>query len=97
MITKIKVDGKEHVAIVFDETSDMDVAIGCKIALCDLIGGILAYDEDYKVSRETLADCNTLLMQMRTAPEDMYNYYNFYCGNDAAKRTETWKQCEICQ
>lgn len=96
MITKIKVDGKEHMAIVFDScTADVSEVFHCKLALADLMGQLLAYDEENMISHETFADVNTLLMQMQPDPQLMFEFYNTYWGKNDTPKTARVKPCEI--
>lgn len=83
-------------AIVFDGNgADVAEVMHCKIALCDLIGQLLAYDEENLISHETFADVNTLLMQMQPDPELMFEFYNTYWGKNDTPKTAHIKQCEL--
>lgn len=97
MITKIKVDGKEHVAIVFDEFTTMEEVQGYKLGICDAITSLLASDSDgICTSNPSLCDVNNLLQQMELSPAQADDYFRSYWHEDNTnqKKSEI-KHCEI--
>lgn len=94
MITKIKVDGKEHVAIVFEGSADIDEAMRVKLALYDLLGGMLAYDDMNMISNDTYADLNQLLRAMQTPVDLESSFFQTWYGKDTLRKASV-KPCEI--
>jgi hypothetical protein len=96
MMTKIKVDGKEHVAIVFESNMpDMEEVQRIKLALCDCLGYLLDGDQ-ITADSDSLFYCNLLLQQMEISPERMNDFFNSYWGKDhGTPKTARVKQCEM--
>lgn len=97
MIAKLKIDGREHMAVVFDECCDTATVLEIKHALNSFMQTFAAMDEnqDFQTSDETY-NLHRLLGEMEFTEQQANNILALYFGDrhfngQPAQR----KDCEI--
>lgn len=98
MIAKIKFDGKEHMAIVFDDVCDISTILEVKHALNSFMQAFYSQVDEVSVIQEDTNKLHQLLGEMELSEMQAYNMFNLYFEqegfNHTPKAAET-KPCEI--
>lgn len=79
MIAKINFDGKEHMAIVFNEYVDFSELLGYKKALNECIK-IANMQEDAHLDENNTCYCHTLLSEMELSENQLFEMFVHYFG-----------------
>lgn len=98
MIAKIKFDGKEHMAIVFDEVFDISTIFELKHAINSFMGTFYSQVDNVSIIQDDCYSLHRLLGEMELSESQAFSMFcsyfgreHFKCDKEAAEK----KPCEI--
>lgn len=98
MIAKIKFDGKEHMAIVFNDVCDISTILEVKHALNSFMQTLYSQVNDIQVIQSDAYNLHRLLEEMELTEDQAFNMFSLYFNGEhfnSGKETAEKKPCEI--